>query len=104
MHETHLGERAMDDSLRQQGDKLRTHAALFDDMGQALGLDRQEEAIAGRLNFDEIGEAVLRCTRCAHPEKCQSLLQTSSKPGVLAETPDYCRNRDLLGYLSEPSL
>lgn len=62
----------MDDSLRQQGDKLRTHAALFDDMGQALGLDLQEEAIAGRLNFDEIGEAVLRCTRCAHPENAKA--------------------------------
>ncbi|MDE4133938.1 DUF6455 family protein [Phaeobacter sp. QD34_3] len=82
---------------------LKTHAALFDDMGQAVGLDLQEEAIAGRLNFDEIAEAVLRCTRCAHPETCQDWLR-SAQPGVVAgDTPDYCRNRDLLGFLREPS-
>ncbi len=82
---------------------LRTHAALFDEMGRALGLDLQEAAIAGRLNFDEIGEAVLRCRRCAHPGKCAVWLQSHDGQGTAGDTPDYCRNRDLLGYLREPS-
>jgi hypothetical protein len=33
-------------------------------MSQALGLDLQEQAIAGHLAFDEISEAVLRCRLC----------------------------------------
>ena len=82
---------------------LRTHAALFDTMGQAVGLDLQEEAIAGRLQFEEISEAVLRCTRCAHPETCQRWLQGTGQE-VVQNTPDYCRNRDLLGYLREQQL
>jgi hypothetical protein len=93
---------------------LKTHAALFDHMSQALGLDLQEEAIAGRLAFDEISEAVLRCRRCAHPVRCSArlaLLRGRPKsnglagdvlaPADLATAPDYCRNRDLLGYLKE---
>ncbi|WP_278923009.1 MULTISPECIES: DUF6455 family protein [Pseudophaeobacter] len=78
---------------------LTRHAALFDDMGQALGLDLQEEAISGRLQFDEICEAVLRCGRCAHPNYCAAQLARGTNR--LAVAPDYCRNRDLLGFLKE---
>ncbi len=92
----------MDDCGIKDKAKLKAHAALFDEMGQAVGLDLQEEAIAGRLNFDEIAEAVLRCTRCAHPETCQKWLQSPARADAAADTPDYCRNRDLLGYLREP--
>ena len=93
---------------------LKTHAALFDHMSQALGLDLQEEAIAGRLAFDEISEAVLRCRRCAHPVQCSARLALfGGRPksnglegdvlaaADMATAPDYCRNRDLLGYLKE---
>ncbi len=85
-------------------DRLKSHAALFDNMGQAAGLDLQEEAISGRLDFEEIAEAVLRCTRCAHPDTCQNWLREAltSLRGP-AEIPDYCRNRDLLSYLCEPA-
>lgn len=88
---------------------LKTHAALFDGMSQALGLDLQEQAIAGRLAFDEISEAVLRCRRCAHPTQCATRLAQlggrQAGDGLagegLAAAPDYCRNRDLLDYLKE---
>lgn len=78
---------------------LKTHAALLDGMSAAIGLDLQEEAIAGRLQFDEISEAVLRCTRCAHPEQCSARL--ASPAAKMDQAPDYCRNRDLLAYLKE---
>jgi len=78
---------------------LKKHAALFDEMGTALGLDLQQQAIDGGLPRDEISEAVLRCTKCAHPEQCASLLAVSSPQPV--GPPDYCRNRDLLNYLGE---
>lgn len=81
---------------------LQKHAALFDDMGSALGLDLQEEVIAGRLPFDALGEAVLRCSGCAHPDRCASLLKALELPAAerLRNPPSYCRNRDLLGPLA----
>ncbi|MEP2716821.1 DUF6455 family protein [Pseudophaeobacter sp.] len=81
---------------------LKKHAALFDGMSQALGLDLEEEAIAGRLQFDEISEAVLRCSRCAHPGPCAT--QLSSGATDLAMAPDYCRNSDLLGFLQDTTV
>lgn len=41
---------------------LKKHAALFDDMGDAAGLDLQQQAVDGRLALDEISEAVLRAS------------------------------------------
>ncbi|EBA15870.1 hypothetical protein RSK20926_14604 [Roseobacter sp. SK209-2-6] len=79
---------------------LKTHAALLDQMGRALGLDLQDEAISGRLQFDEISEAVLRCTRCGYPERCRKCVSTM-RHAALAQAPDYCRNGDLLAYLKE---
>lgn len=81
---------------------LKTHAALLDGMSSAMGLDLQEEAIAGRLQFDEISEAVLRCTRCAYPSQCAINLARSSVKKDQA--PDFCRNRDLLAYLKEDAV
>lgn len=78
---------------------LKTHANLFDRMGQAMGLDLEQEAIDGTLRFEEIAEAVLRCTRCACPKVCDRNL--GSLEGEIDRTPDYCRNADLLAYLKE---
>ena len=93
----------MGDCRLPEKGKLGIHAALFDQMGQAVGLDLQEEAISGRLTFDEIAEAVLRCSRCAHPDTCQDWLGSTDRDAVGGIAPDYCRNRDLLEYLREPS-
>lgn len=81
---------------------LRLHADLFDRMSTAMGLDLQEEAIAGRLQFDEISEAVLRCSRCASPGQCAAKLDMPQL-ALFGEAPEYCRNRDLLAYLKEES-
>ncbi|OED48218.1 hypothetical protein AB838_12480 [Rhodobacteraceae bacterium (ex Bugula neritina AB1)] len=79
--------------------KLKTHAELFDRMASTVGLDLEEEAVAGTLRFDEIPEAVLRCTRCGGVGACQKWMAEGPRPG--ADAPDFCRNRDLLGYLNE---
>ncbi|WP_083097971.1 DUF6455 family protein [Pseudophaeobacter leonis] len=81
---------------------LKTHAALFDDMSRAVGLDLPEEAVSGRLQFDEISEAVLRCSRCAHPTDCAA--QLSGGMAEISAAPDYCRNRDLLDFLKEETV
>lgn len=78
---------------------LKTHAELFDRMACAVGLDLEEEAVSGTLRFDEIAEAVLRCTRCGGVGACRKWLAEGLRPG--ADAPDFCRNRDLLGYLNE---
>jgi len=78
---------------------LKKHAALFDDMGHAAGLDLQQQAVDGRLALDEISEAVLRCSKCAHPGQCAKWM--ASQGPAPATPPDYCRNRDLLDYLHE---
>ncbi|MFS4580531.1 DUF6455 family protein [Phaeobacter sp. C3_T13_0] len=78
---------------------LKTHATLFDCMAETVGLDLQDEAISGRLRFDEISEAVLRCTRCSGVGACHKWLDKGQRPGT--DAPDFCRNRDLLAYLNE---
>ncbi len=93
--------------------QLRHHARLFDHMGKALGLDLQEEAIAGRLQFEEIAEGVLRCARCSAPGGCQRWLAQrevgEARSHGAAETvqglqaPEYCRNADLFSYLQQVS-
>ena len=90
---------------------IKKHARLFDSMGKAVGLDLQEEAIAGNLQFDEIAEAVLRCTRCAEPGACQQWLNKfdladdiqHSARDVVSTPPEYCRNADLFSYLQQAS-
>ena len=77
--------------------QLKKHADLFTRMGDAVGVDLQEEAIKGTLRFDEIAESVLRCTRCGQVEACQKWLSESHDT---AQAPDYCRNRDLLDFLN----
>lgn len=94
----------MGDSAMMAPSKLRTHAGLFDRMACAQGLDLQEEAIAGRLPFDEIAEAVLRCSRCGAEGACRKWLADARQNGAVgkhSEAPDFCRNRDLLAYLNE---
>lgn len=86
--------------------KIKTHARLFDRMGKAVGLDLEEEAVSGHLQFEEIAEAVLRCSRCSAPHACQRWLDqteaASTENGTTTEnTPDYCRNADLFSYLQQ---
>ncbi|MBE1284229.1 MAG: hypothetical protein GJ676_13035 [Rhodobacteraceae bacterium] len=73
--------------------QLKHHADLLDRMAETQGIDLQEEAISGRLRFDRIADAVLRCAKCAHPDHCQLWLK-AHKDGA-DRTPDYCRNQDL---------
>ncbi|WP_282091129.1 DUF6455 family protein [Epibacterium ulvae] len=78
------------------------HAALLDRMGQALGLDLEEEAIAGRMPFDEIADSVLRCKTCGTPQACKRWLdRIEGSAEVASATPNYCRNKELLSELLE---
>ena len=52
---------------------------------------------AGGMSMDELSDAVLRCTECSNPGHCAGWLAERSEPA--ANTPGYCRNRDLLHRL-----
>lgn len=77
-------------------DHLKRHATLVDDMASKLGVDLQERALDGSLSVDELSDAVLRCTQCSNPAHCEGWL--SARDSV-SETPDYCRNTELLKQL-----
>ncbi|WP_299982072.1 DUF6455 family protein [uncultured Ruegeria sp.] len=77
--------------------KLRHHAGLVDNMAATLGVDLQEAAIDGALRFDEISDAVLRCTECPNPGHCEALLSQNVDIG---RAPEYCRNQELLNRLA----
>lgn len=83
----------------QSTDTLKKHAALMDRMATTLGVDLEEAALRGKLQFDEIADAVLSCTGCANPQECGHWLDHNSD-GASA-TPSYCRNSDLLQRLRE---
>lgn len=83
--------------------KLKLHANLFTRMGEKAGIDLQEEAISGHLHFDEIAEAVLRCTRCGQVDACKSFLENQKgdqEHGARETPPNYCRNLDLFDFLN----
>ena len=66
-------------------------------MANTLGLDLEELAMAGRLRFDTISDAVLACTGCQNASGCEHWL--AMQTGTVRETPDMCRNRDLFTML-----
>jgi hypothetical protein len=69
---------------------LRKHAALVDRMATTLGVDLEEEVMAGRLDDQALPDMVLRCTGCTQPDACAAWLETPH--GAAADAPRYCRN------------
>lgn len=77
---------------------LKRHAGLMDDMAGAVGVDMEEAMLGGRMSMDQLHDAVLACTGCAHPGACRHWLD--AQDGTAGATPDYCRNADMLGQLA----
>lgn len=73
--------------------KLKRHAALFDTMAQVHGLDLEEQMLRGKLTFNELDDAVMRCTACTGVESCAHWLAT--RQDVDVQAPHYCRNAAL---------
>ncbi len=76
---------------------FRRHADLVDRMATALGLDLEEAAMAGQIGMDTIGDAVLACTGCTHPDGCNRWLEMQT--GKADATPTICRNSALFERL-----
>ncbi|MEL7175997.1 MAG: DUF6455 family protein [Pseudomonadota bacterium] len=80
-----------------QTSTLKRHADLMDRMAGTLGLDLEEKALRGDLPFDEIADAVMRCTGCTGAGACEKWLQDHADGAE--QTPHYCRNADLFKTL-----
>lgn len=76
---------------------LRRHADLVDRMASALGLDLEEIMMAGQLQIDTLGDAVLSCTGCSNPEGCEHWLDMQT--GTAAAAPAICRNSEMFDLL-----
>jgi len=79
---------------------VKKHAALVDRMATALGVDLEEEVMAGRLDYDALPDLVLRCTGCCQPDACAEWLD--DQHGRAAQAPCYCRNAEALEILKKP--
>lgn len=76
---------------------LKRHADLMDRMATTLGIDLEEKALRGDLPFDEIADAVIRCTGCTGAGDCEGWLDGHADGAE--QTPGYCRNADLFKTL-----
>ncbi|ARC89245.1 DUF6455 family protein [Rhodovulum sp. MB263] len=74
--------------------KYDEHAHLLEKMAEVLGVDLDEETMAGRWTPEDMQDSVSRCLGCTDPGQCRGWLGTHDA-GADA-TPDYCRNKDLL--------
>lgn len=75
----------------------KRHATLVDRMANALGIDIEEKMMAGMLQIDSLGEAVLDCTGCSNPDGCSHWLDMQTAKAEA--TPGMCRNADLFAAL-----
>jgi hypothetical protein len=85
------------EALMPRNTTLKRHAALVDRMATTVGVDLEEKLMAGLLNVDTIGDAVLNCTGCSNPCGCETWLEAHSH-GADAP-PSMCRNTDLFERL-----
>ncbi|WP_372573872.1 DUF6455 family protein [Ruegeria jejuensis] len=75
---------------------LKRHASLVDRMARTVGVDLEESALRGDLEFNEIADAVIACTGCTNPNHCEAWLAANDSA---ESTPGYCRNTELLKRL-----
>ena len=78
---------------------LHRHADLVDRMANVLGLDLEEMMMAGQMQIDTLGDAVLNCTGCSNPNGCEYWLELQD--GAAQTAPAICRNADLFTMLKD---
>lgn len=80
-------------------DKLKRHAALFDEMAQLQGVDLEQAMLDGQLSIPDLDDAVLRCANCKEPRACAVWQAQQSVPVI--QPPAYCQNQELFTELKE---
>ncbi len=78
-------------------DRIDRHSELFNRMAAVTGTDLSDALVDGRLHAHQLPTAIWRCTACTEAEDCTRWLDDHAEGSV--DTPEYCRNRDLLAQL-----
>lgn len=73
------------------------HTLLVNGMAKALSADLTAAVDDGDLTQAGYAQMVTRCRGCSQPDTCETLLRS---PKGTDETPDYCRNADILARLA----
>ncbi len=76
---------------------LKRHADLVDRMANAVGVDLEEKAMQGQIDFDGISDAVLNCVGCTAVDACEHWLALTVSEADSA--PALCRNNELFATL-----
>ncbi|MCB1404983.1 MAG: hypothetical protein KDK01_01665 [Rhodobacteraceae bacterium] len=77
--------------------KLDHHFDLMTRMSDTVHADLNGSLALERLSASELRNAVLACTGCEGGKECPDWLDSHADGAE--ETPDYCRNRNLLQRL-----
>ncbi len=77
--------------------KLDRHADLVNRMASTVAADLDEALMRGKLGGQELRDAVMRCMGCEGGPECPDWLADHQEGA--ADTPEYCRNRDLFAAL-----
>lgn len=75
---------------------LKHHADLVDRMAQTVDVDLEDAVLSGAARFDDIADAVLKCTQCSNPGHCEDWLDRTRQADA---PPTYCKNSALFARL-----
>jgi hypothetical protein len=78
-------------------DKIDRSALVMGRMADTLGVDFAEAVAHNPETVREYRQAVMRCAACTHENECTGWMDAHPKA---SQTPDYCRNKDLLERLA----
>ena len=79
-------------------DKIDRSAVVTGRMADTLGVDFADAIVQNPDSVRDYRQAVMRCTACDQEDKCIGWMETHPHA---AQTPDYCRNKDILERLAQ---
>lgn len=79
-------------------DKFGRRATVMGQMAETVDVDFAQKVAQDPAMASTYREAVMRCVHCAHDGECKGWMAEHPQA---TETPDYCRNKDLLEGLSK---
>ncbi|GAB4261403.1 MAG: hypothetical protein Kow0013_05910 [Pararhodobacter sp.] len=82
-------------------DRIERHATLVNRMADTVHADLAEALQRETLTALDLRNAVMNCVGCEAPDACEHWLE--EHPAGASDTPDYCRNRELMQRLRAES-
>ncbi len=80
--------------MTEPSDPTKPQAELLDRMVKRMKRDLEQEVRLGKLDPDDLSEAIARCQTCDNPDDCRHWMTREDTAD--APAPLYCRNRALM--------